>query len=130
MLLIDVGEELQIIVERIIQESLNGVPIIVEGKRDLEALRNIGVKGEIIIFKSLRELVDKLRILNAKRVILLMDMDREGEDKTRYIKKFLEGIIEVDTAYWLKLYRYRYLGFTTIESFFKNIDKMVRKEWL
>ncbi|MEM2697294.1 MAG: hypothetical protein QXR78_04875, partial [Nitrososphaerota archaeon] len=76
------------------------------------------------------ELVDKLRILNAKRVILLMDMDREGEDKTRYIKKFLEGIIEVDTAYWLKLYRYRYLGFTTIESFFKNIDKMVRKEWL
>jgi hypothetical protein len=54
-------------------------------------------------------------------------MDYEGEEKTIYLKKFLEGLVSnIDLTYWNILRKFRVFGLTTIESIPKILDKMVR----
>ena len=66
-------EELANIIEKLSAESLNGVPIIVEGRRDEEGLRRAGVRGEIIQVKSIKGLRRFFEQRDVKRVILLLD---------------------------------------------------------
>lgn len=120
-------EELLEIIKRIIKESEEGSPIIVEGERDLKALRAIGVRGPIIIYRSREDLVEKISMLKPAHVILLLDMDYEGEEETMYLKKFLEGFVgNIDLKYWNMLRKFRVFGLTTIESIPKILDKMVK----
>ena len=120
-------EELLEIIKRIIKESEDGSPIIVEGERDLKALRALGVKGTIIIYRSREDLMEKISMLKPAHVILLLDMDCEGEEKTMYLKKFLEGLVgNINLTYWNTLRKFRVFGLTTIESIPKILDKMVK----
>ncbi len=120
-------EELSEIIRRMIKESEDGSPIIVEGERDLKALRALGVKGTIIIYRSREDLMERISMLKPAHVILLLDMDYEGEKKTVYLKKFLEGLVgNIDLTYWNMLRKFRVLGLTTIESIPKMLDKMVK----
>jgi 5S rRNA maturation endonuclease (ribonuclease M5) len=120
-------EELLEIIKRIIKESEDGSPIIVEGEKDLKALRALGVKGPIIVYRSREDLMEKINMLKPAHVILLLDMDYEGEEKTIYLKKFLEGLVSnIDLTYWNILRKFRVFGLTTIESIPKILDKMVR----
>jgi len=110
-------DEFSNIVEKLARESKQGIPIIVEGKRDEETLRRLGVKGEIILIKSIRGLRRKLEGRDLRRVILLPDLDGEGEHIMKLVKKSLEGVVkDVDVTYWRKLRIIRRMGFTQIES--------------
>ena len=110
-------DEFSNIVEKLARESKQGVPIIVEGKRDEETLRRLGVKGEIILIKSIRGLRRKLEGRDLRRVILLPDLDGEGEHIMKLVKKSLEGVVkDVDVTYWRKLRIIRRMGLTQIES--------------
>jgi len=110
-------DEFSNIVEKLARESKQGIPIIVEGKRDEETLRRLGVKGEIILIKSIRGLRRKLEGRDLRRVILLPDLDGEGEHVMKLVKKSLEGVVkDVDVTYWRKLRIIRRMGFTQIES--------------
>ncbi len=55
-----------------------GAVIIVEGRRDVEALRRLGVEGEIIASAnhSNAKIVD---IIGQREVVILTDWDRRGE---------------------------------------------------
>lgn len=120
-------EELSEIIRRMIKESEDGSPIIVEGERDLKALRALGVKGTIIIYRSREDLMERISMLKPAHVILLLDMDCEGEEKTMYLKKFLEGLVgNINLTYWNTLRKFRVFGLTTIESIPKILDKMVK----
>lgn len=66
------------------EEAESGSLIVVEGKRDVEALNRIGFNGDLIIlnhFKGITDFVDNhCQIRN--KIILLLDMDRTGKHLT------------------------------------------------
>ena len=62
--------------------SSSGVPILVEGKRDEKALKELGVDGRIIRLNQFRKRLFELseELSSFKCVIILTDFDKEGED--------------------------------------------------
>ena len=69
------------------EESENGSIIVVEGKRDVEALARAGFNGNLTIynrFKGITDFVDSHSRIRAK-IILLLDMDRTGKYLTSRI---------------------------------------------
>ncbi|MEM0314065.1 MAG: hypothetical protein QXY34_04685 [Candidatus Bathyarchaeia archaeon] len=87
-------EKIRTFIECLVEESDRGIPIVVEGKRDIEALRAMGVCGLIIPAKAhgepLIELVSKIESYRASEVILLLDFDRRGRELTRRLEEQLE----------------------------------------
>ncbi|MCF3653787.1 MAG: toprim domain-containing protein [Aigarchaeota archaeon] len=113
---IELLEEFEELVENLRRDSEDGVPIIVEGERDVRSLRILGIMGEIIPVKSIRGLRRRLEAKDVKSVILLFDLDQEGEKLMRLVKRSLEGVVgEINTRYWLRLKTFKKLGFTQVE---------------
>ena len=62
-------------------EAENGSVVVVEGKRDVEALMRIGFNGNVTTFnrfKGIANFVDNQHLFS-KKIILLLDMDRTGK---------------------------------------------------
>ena len=73
--------ELREFVNQINNESAKDSLILVEGKRDLEALSYLGCSGNIQIYhnyKSIVDLTDNFRD-KYKKLILLLDLDDTGQ---------------------------------------------------
>ncbi|HWR90572.1 MAG TPA: toprim domain-containing protein [Dissulfurispiraceae bacterium] len=69
------------------------VPVVVEGKRDVSALRRIGLIGDIVTLhggKGLYEFCEDLAE-HYHRVVLLMDWDEKGESLHRKVASHLKG---------------------------------------
>ncbi|MFL6396741.1 MAG: toprim domain-containing protein [Nitrososphaeraceae archaeon] len=63
------------------EEAENGSVVVVEGKRDVEALIRIGFNGNVTMlnrFKGITDFVDSQHLIS-KKIILLLDMDRTGK---------------------------------------------------
>lgn len=71
--------------------SSSGVPILVEGKRDEGALKELGVKGRIIRVNQYRKRLFELseELCSYKSVVILTDFDKEGEDLAQEIERQL-----------------------------------------
>lgn len=73
------------------EEAYKGVPIIVEGRKDLESLKKIGIKGRICCIKSSRlnftSLLDELK--KEKEMIIMTDFDKEGDELARQLSNSL-----------------------------------------
>ena len=67
--------------------------IVVEGKRDRQALRKLGIKSEIFLlynkYKSLVEVSETLAKYD--NVILMLDTDHEGQNLTKQMKNHLQA---------------------------------------
>jgi 5S rRNA maturation endonuclease (ribonuclease M5) len=87
-------EKMQQILDCLIEESARGTPIIVEGKKDLDTLRMLGVQGEIVTAKtggkSRLDLISEIEETAGKEVILLLDFDRRGREWTAILRQSLE----------------------------------------
>jgi 5S rRNA maturation endonuclease (ribonuclease M5) len=84
---------LRIFVDRLNIESERGSVIVVEGKRDLEALTRIGVTGQVTVlnhYKGVNKFVDSHYDVD-KKIILLLDMDRTGKHLTSKLLKQLQS---------------------------------------
>ena len=69
------------------------IPIVVEGDKDIDALRKLDLNGEIISVntgKSLTDFCDKIAS-KYKEIIILTDWDRRGGYLCHTIRKNLEG---------------------------------------
>jgi len=104
----DKEEKILHILEYLAEESSSGTPIIVEGKKDIETLRTLGIEGKIISAKtsgkSLLDVISEIEECNAQRVILLLDFDRRGREWTRRIREHLEAAgTKIDTTFWREL---------------------------
>ena len=77
------------------------IPIIVEGDKDIEALRKLDLNGEIIsvnIGSSLTDFCDKIAS-RYKEIIILTDWDRRGGYLCHTIRKNLEGRVNCNLHY-------------------------------
>ena len=90
------------------EESARGTPILVEGKKDVATLRELGIEGKIICAKtggkSLLEVVSAIEKAKTTEVILLLDFDRRGKQITNRIRHSLERAkIKVRLEFWLAI---------------------------
>ena len=82
-------------------EDNKSTPIIVEGEKDIAALRNLGIQGEIISLNtgvSVTNFCDYL-VRKYKKIIILTDWDRRGGQLCHSIEKNLRGRIDCDMIY-------------------------------
>ena len=94
----------------LVEESAQGTPILVEGKKDIEALRALGVEGKIVSVKtggkSLLSVVSAIENAKTEKIILLLDFDRRGIQATNRLRSNLQRAgIKVDLEAWLALLR-------------------------
>ena len=85
--------QLRNFVDRLNTESKKGSVIVVEGKRDVEALTSIGCTGHVMAlnrFKGINNFVDSQCAIDRK-IILLLDMDRTGKYLTSKLMKQLQS---------------------------------------
>jgi 5S rRNA maturation endonuclease (ribonuclease M5) len=80
-------EEIENVLVKLKDEVKRGIPVIVEGKKDVEALQRLDVPGSFIEIKS-----SKRSILNrlehdviSEEVIIFTDFDRYGSELARDI---------------------------------------------
>ena len=89
-------------------ESRNGAIIIVEGRKDVAALRKLGIVGEIVPAKSsgksFIEIVSEVEEIENRNIILLMDFNRRGTEWTKRLVKHLERKrVKVNDRFWREL---------------------------
>ncbi len=84
--------------------SKNESVVIVEGKRDSDALRKLGFSGKILEFHSFKGMVKfSDSVAKYKSIILLLDGDRKGRYLTKRIIDLLEHRTKIDLSFKKKL---------------------------
>ena len=119
-------KEINEFIDQINSESTQESLILVEGKRDLEALSYLGCNGKIKIyhnFKNPIDLVDKFRD-NYKKLIILLDLDRTGEIMTKKICNMLSQKY-IDQKYRMRLLRITQGKVKNIEELKSFYDSML-----
>jgi 5S rRNA maturation endonuclease (ribonuclease M5) len=96
------------VLECLAEESERGTPVVVEGKKDIEALRALAVEGKIISAKtggkSLLDVISEVEKAGVREVILLLDFDRRGKEWTKRIRQQLEKArIRPNVKFWCEL---------------------------
>jgi 5S rRNA maturation endonuclease (ribonuclease M5) len=101
-------EKILKILEALVAESAKEIPIIVEGKKDVDALRAMGVKGAVVTAKtggkSFLDVVSEVEKTGAGEAILLLDFDRRGKEGTKRLQQNLEHAgITPNLEFWRAL---------------------------
>ena len=127
-------EKLTLILEKLAEKSSEGAIILVEGVKDVEALKNIGIKGKICCIKNRKiPLYDFLsQYINIdEEVIVLTDFDRRGTQLAEKIVNYLEKSGKpVNLTFWLKMQNLFSSSLKDIEgvaSYLKNIERKAYK---
>ncbi len=102
-------EKILQLLDKLNLENAKGVPVVVEGQKDIAALRQLGVSGTIVSSKtsgkSFLDILTEIESLNVRRVILLLDFDRRGVEWTHKLKQHLEKTkIAPNLSFWNELY--------------------------
>ena len=120
------------LIDQLREESAKGTPIVVEGKKDVEALRSLEVEGPVISIKtggkSFAEAILEIERTKAKKVILLLDFDRRGLEATMHFKQNLERAkIKPATEFWCGLSGLLGKEIQCIESLVPYLESLRRK---
>ena len=114
--------------------SAAGVPIVVEGRRDLEALRRLGVDGRVFCLKAAG--VSRVGFLEKLDgfgdVVLLTDFDREGGELRLWLYEELlrRGVLADDFAWrrFRALARVEVRSVEELPRFFRSTEARARGE--
>lgn len=100
-------EELHAAIDDLVEEN-ETKPILVEGQRDVKALRELGCRGELLMVHAGEHLVEVAdRIARAHRaVIVLTDWDRKGGQLARLVLDNVAGRVKPDTDLRRRFARY------------------------
>jgi len=101
-------EQIQQILEQLAEENKSGKPILVEGEKDAEALKTLGITGKIIFakkgLKTRLDVISEIEKSSPNEIILMLDFDKEGRELTEHLKMHIEKTgIKANIHYWLKL---------------------------
>ncbi len=125
-------EKIQHIIAKLTEESTEGKPIVVEGKKDAETLKELGINGRIVTIKtggkSFLQATEEIEQLGAHEVILLLDFDRRGKEGTLRLKHNLERVkVKVNTRYWKELHAFVGREIQCIESLTSYLSTIKQK---
>lgn len=88
----------------IVQLNSKKSSVVVEGKRDCNALRKLGYSGRILEFHKFKGIIDFTDYAaKYESIIILFDRDRKGRYLTGKTIQLLERRINVDLSYKRKL---------------------------
>ncbi len=96
----DIIQEVFLFIRNLNFDAENDSLVVVEGKRDKEALQFLGFTGKIIMLchsRGMNNLVENAELY--RKMILLLDLDREGKALTGRVAKLLRGRATVDLSY-------------------------------
>ena len=101
-------EKILEIIEALAEKAVKGTPIVVEGKKDVDALRALGVDGTMLTVKtggkSFLDAVSEIERIDVPEVILFLDFDRRGKQGTKRLKRSLERAkINPNVKFWRAL---------------------------
>jgi len=86
-------EALEELIASLLEASGQGAAVIVEGRRDLLALRSLGLCGPVIMASRLSALdVAEDAARNYSQVILLTDWDDKGDEMCQTIERHLRSV--------------------------------------
>jgi len=125
-------EKIEQVLACLIEESSKGILIIVEGRKDVEALRQLGVDGMIMSAKTggrtQQDVVCELEESATKEVIMLLDFDRRGREWTRVLKQRLEkSRIIPNLTFWNDLMRFAGREVKDVEGLASYIQTLKKK---
>ncbi|MGA3404864.1 MAG: toprim domain-containing protein [Candidatus Bathyarchaeia archaeon] len=123
-------ERFRQLIERVAFESSNGSTIIVEGQKDRESLRKMGITGPIECLQSSRQspvgFVESLG--DAKRIIVLTDFDREGISLAKKLSRTLIAhSLHVNLVLWKNLRELTRSDVRSIEELPKYLERLQNK---
>lgn len=84
-----------------LREANHDAPILVEGTRDVRALRELGLAGEIRVYNAgepLHAVADRL-VRAHRRLIVLFDWDRTGGHLVRRLQEHLAAQADLDLEF-------------------------------
>ncbi|MFQ6074878.1 MAG: toprim domain-containing protein [Candidatus Bathyarchaeia archaeon] len=98
-------ESLMESLQKLSEEALKGVPVVVEGRKDSAALRRLGIRAKVVRVKSSgKVLADVLDGIEGGEVILMVDFDRDGVELAKQITTYLEGKrVKVNSLFWKEI---------------------------
>lgn len=114
------------LIEVLVERSKHGIPIIVEGSKDVRTLRSLGVQGPIFCVKSRRlGLFDFLETIAIhSKVIVLTDFDKEGRALAWRLRRDLSQMrIKTNTEIWKQLKALTRSEIVGIESLGKYLER-------
>jgi 5S rRNA maturation endonuclease (ribonuclease M5) len=125
-------EKILQVLEALAEESAKGTPIVVEGKKDVDALRASGVTGTMIKVKtggkSFLDTVSEIEKMGVPEVILFLDFDRRGREGTKRLKQSLERArIKPNVKFWRALSALVGKEIQCIESLTTYLDTIRKK---
>jgi 5S rRNA maturation endonuclease (ribonuclease M5) len=102
-------ERIHQVLDKLSKEAEKGTLLVVEGQKDVIALRELNVQGNVISSKtsgkSFLDTLTEIEQRNAREVILLLDFDRRGVEWTHRLKQHLEKTrIKPNLTFWNELY--------------------------
>ena len=118
-------ERFQQLIDQVAFESSNGSTIIVEGQKDRESLRKIGITGPIHCIQSSRQnAVGFAETLGqTKKVVILTDFDREGISLANKLSRTLNAhSVHVNLVLWKSLRELTRSHVRSIEELPKYLD--------
>jgi len=120
-------EALMRLLDRLIAVGEEGTPIIVEGKKDFAALRELGVDAPIICVKSSRKpVLDLLKAIKTKKeAVILTDFDRRGAELAKTVANCLEEVgVKPNLFYWRELRNLVKRDVKDVEGLASYIEKL------
>jgi len=126
-------ERLRKLIDRLSYESEKGGVIVVEGIRDRDSLRKIGITGRILCLQSSRKntlgFVEELQ--GVSEVIVLTDFDREGTFLARRLARILNAErMRSNLVLWRDLRRLTRSDIRSIEELPKYYQRLQVKQLL
>ena len=128
----DKVERIEGVIAKLVDESSKGITIVVEGKKDVETLRELGIEGPVVTVKtggkSFLDVTSEIEQLAPAEVILLLDFDKRGREGTKRLQQNLERIhIKVNIDIWLELKALTGHEMQCIESLFSYLQNLSQK---
>ncbi|MDW8093248.1 MAG: hypothetical protein RMJ06_06165 [Nitrososphaerota archaeon] len=93
--------------------------LLVEGEKDRERVTSRGFRGQVL---TLYELMSRVESYERVEVIVLLDLDRQGEELLGYLRRRLGPNVKLDEEFRNSLRRTRRfrMGYRSIEELFKR----------
>jgi 5S rRNA maturation endonuclease (ribonuclease M5) len=93
MITLEILEQVEDLLNELREYAADGTPILVEGSRDVKALRELDVGGQIFRISSKKTALNSISDLaNYKKVVIMTDFDRTGDELAKFCAKHLQSL--------------------------------------